>query len=72
MKSTHQDNFEKLTAEWAVADKECQRIHGLWNEACIRRRRLARAKNEAWRQMNAAMVTEFRTDTPSPSSGEAP
>jgi len=59
MKSTYEDNFEKLIDEWASADKECTRLYMLWNEACQRRRRLARLKNQAWREMNAARVTEL-------------
>jgi hypothetical protein len=51
--------FERLVDEWAAADKECQRLHSLWNDACERRRKLARAKNEAWRRMNSARVAEY-------------
>jgi hypothetical protein len=54
MKSTHDDNFEKLVDEWAAADKECGRLYILWNEACQRRQRLARAKNRAWHETTAA------------------
>lgn len=53
------DDFEKLTDEWAAADKECSRLYLLWNEACTVRRRLARAKNQAWREMNAARALEL-------------
>lgn len=59
MMTTHEDNFTKLVDEWVAADKECSRLYSLWNEACIRRRRLARAKNQAWREMNAAKVLEL-------------
>lgn len=59
MKTTHADNFDKLVDEWAAADKECSRLYMLWNEACIRRRRLARAKNQAWREMNAERAHEL-------------
>lgn len=65
--------FEGLVEEWATADKECQRLHGLWNEACERRRKLARAKNEAWRKMNAARVAEYdrkRANTPAVGKSE--
>jgi hypothetical protein len=59
MKTTRQDYFDKTVAEWAAADAECTRLYMLWNEACEHRRRLARAKNQAWREMNAERVTEL-------------
>lgn len=59
MKSTHQDYFDKTVAEWAAADAECRRLYMLWNEAQIRQRKLAKLKNQAWRELNAATVAEF-------------
>jgi hypothetical protein len=52
MKTTREDYFEKCVREWAEADKECTRLYMLWDEACARRRRLAQAKNQAWRELN--------------------
>lgn len=53
------DDFEKMVDEWANAERECVRLYALWSEACHRRRVLARAKNQVWREMNAASVTEL-------------
>lgn len=51
-RTTHEDNYHKLSVETEAVRQECNRAYDIWNDACGRLNRLERQLNQAWREVS--------------------